>query len=73
MHIPTQPPRTHQVQLKIPLGLLNDIDKVAKALSMPRTHLILRSLRRDLQAMMRHEAQKALEQKEEFTKAFGAW
>lgn len=73
MHVPPQSPRTHQVQLRIPLGLLHDLDKVAEALGIPRTHLILRSLRRDLQAMMQHEMRKAVEQRQEFQKAFGSW
>jgi len=61
------------VQLHIPVDLLHDLDKAARALGMPRTRLILRALRRDLAAMMVHEVKKAEEQREEFRKAFGDW
>lgn len=64
---------TKQVTLNVPLPLLEDMEYAAKALRTCRSHLILRCVRRDLHANLKHEVQRAEENTAALEKEFGAW
>ncbi len=64
---------TKPVLLAVPIDLLNQLDIATKAMKMPRTQVILRSLRRDLNTTLRHEVFKRQHQDRDMIKEFGDW
>lgn len=64
---------TKQIAINIPLPLLSDIDLAASALKICRTHMILRCLRRDLNAVLQHEVRRAQAHTAALEKEFGKW
>lgn len=65
--------RTRQVVINFPVDLLHQLDEAAAAMKLCRSHLILRSLRRDYSAILRLEAGKARQQSRDLETEFGAW
>jgi Ribbon-helix-helix protein, copG family len=61
------------VLISLPLSLIAQLDEAARAFNMPRTDVIRRSLMRDVDYMVRHEVEAALQHLQEREKRYAEW
>jgi metal-responsive CopG/Arc/MetJ family transcriptional regulator len=61
------------ILINLPESLVQQLDEAAQALNMARTDVIRRSLKRDVDYMVRYEIQTALQERQERERCYVDW